>query len=221
MNRRDFFKILGIGTLGAIAPEGITNMATTAQLLGKALRGERLLESEIMQIERDWNSFEKNQAYVNDRVLKNFNGVSAEDPLLFKTLGAKISRASLYAVANNTYTYLPYEVVDYNNFREGMVDLTIEPTKVFIQTDGRYTIGINIAFEGISSGYWRADIVVNKNISPVLASGFQSESSVGTLNYPEDVYLSAGDYVETRLYQNSGASKDAIGNMYVRWLGID
>lgn len=197
-------------------------MANFADLLKKIANNARLTPQELDELGRFGTDTQQRNAQVSDWANQNFTSI---DPTLrqldFRTLGAKVKMDTDTAIANNTFTYFPWETVEYYDIN--MVDLTTNNTRITIPRTGRYTVGVNFAVDLLASSAWRIDIVVNRNTTPVLASSTQSLSAVfNTLNFCEDALLNVGDYVEARLLQASGSSKNVLGaNMYVRWLGVN
>jgi len=232
MNRRAFLKMAGIGLLGLITPssEKERTEMQIGDILVKMANGESLNNTEKQMLRLFGNEVELNNPFIGG--LKDGSSSITVKELraervsvgreVISGFAAKLKRDEDYAISTATYTYFPWTTVEYNNLPTGMIDLVSDDTKIYIPVTGRYVIGINFAFDPISSGFWRADIVVNRNTSPILASGVdQTNAGFSTINYSEDALLTKGDYVESRIYQNSGGSKNVLGaNMYIRLIGV-
>lgn len=189
-------------------------------LLLKIARNETLSQGELDELGRFGTDTQQRNAKVSGWANQNFTN---PDPTLrqldFRTLGAKVRMDTHTAIGSSSPTYFPWEFVDYYDI--GMVDLAANNTRITIPRTGRYFVGINFAFDPIASSFWRADIYVNR--TTLLTSGTQNQSGVfGTINVSEDAILTIGDYVETRITQATGSSKNVLGaNMFVRWLGVN
>lgn len=196
-------------------------MANFADLLKKLANQSRLTPQELDELGRFGTEIQSRNAQVADWERQSFTNT---DPTLrqldFRTLGAKVKTQNSTVIATNTTTYFSWESVDYYDIN--MVNLTSNPTRITIPRTGRYFVGINFAFEAVATSYWQADIVVNR-VSPTLTSGIQNHpSTFGAINISEDAILTIGDYVEARVYQNTGSNRNVYaGNMFVRWLGVN
>ena len=194
-------------------------MANFKDLLLKIANNSRLTPQELDELGRFGTEIQSRNAQVADWERQSFTNT---DPTLrqldFRTLGAKVRMDTDTAIPSGAM-YFPWETVDYYDI--GMVDLVANDTRITIPRTGRYFVGINFAFEAISTSYWRADIFVNR--TTILTSGTQNQSAVfGTINISEDAILTVGDYVETKITQVTGVSKNVLGaNMFVRWLGVN
>lgn len=197
-------------------------MAEFKDLLLKIANNQQLSPFELDELGRFGTESQQRNSLVSKWEKENFTD---KDPTLmqldFRTLGAKVRMDTDTAIATGTYTYFPWETVDY--YDANMVNLASSNTKIFIPRTGRYVVGVNFSFEAITTSYWRVDIVVNKNTTPQLSSVIQNHPySFGTLNISEDALLTIGDYIEARVLQTTGSDKNVLGaNMYVRWLGVN
>lgn len=197
-------------------------MTNFKDLLLKIANNAKLTPQELDELGRFGTEIQSRNSQVSEWVKQSFTNT---DPTLrqldFRTLGAKVKMDTDTAIANNTFTYFPWESVEY--YDVGMVDLITNNTRITIPRTGRYVIGLNFALDALALSGWRIDIVVNRNITPVLTSATQSLSAAfNTINFNEDAILNAGDYVEARVIQSSGSSKNVLGaNMFVRWLGVN
>lgn len=229
MNRRDFFKLAGLALAGCVAPQWAERQEEMqiGDLLAKIGRGEQLTPSEQGEIRlwgnrtQELNSFtaglQNGQSSITaNEIASNIIYVKNE---VLSGSSIKLLRTTSQSIVSGTPDFIDWESFEYNSFPAEMVNLSVDPTKIYIPTSGRYVIGINVAFDAAS--WWRADIIRNGVISPTLASG-TTNVTVGfsALNYPEDAYLDKGDCIQCRVAQNTGSPLNVLGaNIYLRWLG--
>ncbi len=231
MNRRDFFKLAGLVLAGCIAPQWAERQDTMqiGDLLAKIGRQEPLTQEEQGRIRLWGNNVEMNNAFVSglQNGQSNITAGEIKSNIVYvkneviSGSSVKLIRTSTQSIDSSSAEYIEWESIEYNTLPVDMVNLSTDPTKIYIPTSGRYVIGINLALVSISSGYWRGDIVRNETTNPTLASG-TTNTSTGycTINYPEDAYLEKGDYIRCRVVQNSGGALNVLGaNIYLRWLG--
>jgi len=229
MNRRDFFKLAGLALAGCIAPQWAERQEEMqiGDLLAKIGRQETLTQEEQQRIRLWGNNTEFNNSFVSGLQNGQSNIMAGEirsniiyvknDVLSGSSI--KLLRTTSQSITSGTPDFIDWESFEYNSFPVDMVNLSVDPTKIYIPTSGRYVIGINVAFDAAS--WWRADIIKNGVTSPTLASG-TTNVTVGfsALNYPEDAYLEKGDYIQCRVTQNTGGALNVLGaNIYLRWLG--
>lgn len=194
-------------------------MANFADLLKKIANNAKLTPQELDELGRFGTEIQSRNALVAGWEKESFTN---SDPTLrqydFRTLGAKVSRTGTYAIPTATLVLFPWTNVDY--YDTDMVNLTLSDTKINIPRTGRYVVGVNFALESVSTSYWVCDILVN---GVGLASSVTNQpAGFGPANYSEDALLNKGDYVQARVAQSTGSSKNVLGaNMYVRWLGVN
>jgi len=230
MNRRDFFKLAGLALAGCVAPQWAERQEAMqiGDLLAKMGRQEPLTQEEQQRIRLWGNNTEFNNSFVAGLQNGQSNIMAGEiksNVIYVKNevisgSSVKLLRTSSQSIASSYAEYIEWESFEYNSFPADMVNLSADPTKIYIPTSGRYVIGINVAFDP-TSNYWRGDIVRNGVTSPPLASGITNVPVVfSALNYPEDAYLEKGDYIQFRVLQSSGGALNVLGgNIYLRWLG--
>jgi hypothetical protein len=230
MNRRDFFKLAGLGIAGLIAPQWAERQEEMqiGDLLAKIGRGEQLTQEEQQRIRLWGNNTEFNNSFVAGLQNGQSNIMAGEiksNVIYVKNevlsgSSIKLLRTTSQSIASSVAEYIEWDSFEYNSFPVDMVNLSVDPTKIYIPTSGRYVIGINVAFDP-TSNYWRGDIVKNGVTTPPLASGITDVPVVfSALNFPEDAYLEKGDYIQCRVLQSSGGALNVLGaNIYLRWLG--
>jgi len=120
------------------------------------------------------------------------------------TVTAKVYHNAAQAVASGAGPYLAFnsERWDTDSFH----DTVTNNSRLTIPANGYYLITTNIEFSGHSTGVRVVNIVVNRttaiaSITFNPSHGGSQNSMVTTIHY-----LTAGQYVETQVYQNSGIS---------------
>ncbi len=230
MNRRDFFKLAGLALVGCVAPQWAERQEEMqiGDLLAKIGRQEPLTQEEQGRIRLWGNNVEINNAFVAGLQNGQSNIMAGEirsnivyvKNEVISGSSVKLLRTTSQSISPG-FDYIDWESFEYNSFPVDMVNLSVDPTKVYIPTSGRYVIGINVAFDPITSGYWRADIIRNGVTSPTLASGNANiPAGFCAINYPEDAYLDKGDYIQCRVGNLTAGALNVLGaNIYLRWLG--
>lgn len=201
-------------------------MAQIGDILAKLGRGETLTPSEQQQIRLWGNNTEFNNAYIAGLQNGTSNIVASKIDAniiqikndILSGYAIKAYRDTDQSVATSTNTFIEWEALEYSTFPPTAIDLVSSPDKIYIPISGRYVVGVNVAMSAIASGFWRIDITRNGTL---FASGTATTATgFAALNYPEDVYLQAGDYIGCKMWQNSGGTLDMLGsNIYIRHVG--
>jgi hypothetical protein len=148
----------------------------------------------------------------------NFDAVAAAISELEATVAATRPAASVVRqsldVASNDPSWVPFGFTLFAS--SGMVD-PAEPTRVTVPVDGIYLIATRVSWSNNVDGRRSATVFVNDSTmmsDQRVASGPSSNAVSGLRR------LSAGDYVELRLFQNSGVDVN-VNSAYldVTWLG--
>lgn len=127
------------------------------------------------------------------------------------TLVVDLGRSGVQSgVANATYTAISFDVenVDPEDWHSG----TTNPTRATVPVggDGSYLVSFAAGFSNPASGNLLVARIYKNGAQlnpPWAATAGAAQAHVGTMSIPMD--LVAGDYLELRVYQNSGANKDA------------
>lgn len=128
-------------------------------------------------------------------------------------VGCSLYRATDQAVSNATETGISWntELYDTNSFH----DNSTNPTRMTIPTGygGKYLLTASIAYDNNAVGQRVAYIHVNNTLAflSVIANLSATIDTYNTFSYVMN--LSAGDYVETRVYQDSGGSLNILGGV--------
>lgn len=118
-------------------------------------------------------------------------------------VGCRLWRDEDLNIANTTWTYIPFNTVHIDT--DGMANLGANPTRISIRTAGVYQVGCVIQWETDGGGYRRATIRLNR-LSYVDRDNRTPPPGVATVNHCINLYeFEVGDYIEVRVYQNSGA----------------
>jgi hypothetical protein len=119
-----------------------------------------------------------------------------------QVFGASLTHSVTQATQTATTTVLSYNTVEFDT--GGLYD-PANATRLTAPTDGIYLVTFNMRWNTVSGGQRYTDIYLN-NTRIICQSAQMSQtgetavpSSISTI-----IKLSAGDYVETRLYQESG-----------------
>jgi hypothetical protein len=128
-----------------------------------------------------------------------------------QTQATRLAR-SAFSVANATNTVLDWdsEVFDFG----GLHDLSTNPSRITIETAGKYLVGAYLQFVANATGVRVVSILLNGST----ISGDQrvtAGAGVTTNITPVALLdLAVGDYVEVLVFQNSGVSLNVTGNFY-------
>jgi hypothetical protein len=135
-----------------------------------------------------------------------FSMVAAAD----RTLAPTASRSTAQTISTATQTKVIFDAVDSDGWN--CWDLSPNPTRLTVPVTGRYFITGNVAFEASASGHRAINILKNDTVelarsdfNPV-SNSIDTHSTVTT----HAVTLTKGDYVEFRVWQNSGSDLDIM-----------
>lgn len=128
-------------------------------------------------------------------------------------VGARASKNALQAIANNAWTAVSWDVEDFDV--GGLFDVATAPTKFTAPSNGYYLVTSTIRFDNTTTtGYRAARILVNGtgDIALVKHPGGAGDG----IPISQVVYLTAGDYVEIYVWQDSGGSVDILADTHTR-----
>jgi hypothetical protein len=134
----------------------------------------------------------------------------------------KVYRSSSQSINNNTWTELPYNAEIDDDL--GMHDNAVNPTRITIPSgqDGIYLINAQTWWVGNATG--RRELIIG------IDGGFGSPASLTWGDPPSTTWhalrittveeLSAGSYVETQIYQNSGGPLSVDAGREYTWFSV-
>lgn len=124
--------------------------------------------------------------------------------------GARVYHNVNYSVPHNTFTILPFNSELYDT--DSIHDPAVSNSRLTCQTAGKYLIMFNCLWAFSAVGERQADIRLND--TSCIALHRDKPSTVTTFSqFTSTVYdLSVGDFVEVRVYQDSG---DALNISYL------
>ena len=135
-----------------------------------------------------------------------FSMVAAAD----RTLAPTAYRTTAQTITTSTQTAISFDAVDSDGWN--CWDLSPNPTRLTVPVTGRYLVTGNVAFEAASSGHRAINILKNGTVelarsdfNPV-SNSIDTHSTVTT----HAVTLTKNDYVELRVWQNSGSDLDIL-----------
>lgn len=110
-------------------------------------------------------------------------------------------------VANNTYTVLSFNTHTFQVGASALHSTATNSSRFYPQSSGLYTVVGNVLWSPGSTGVHQCSILVNSTIvigqqqnDAANASAFMSQNVSAIYNF------NVGDYVELRVYQNSGST---------------
>jgi len=137
-----------------------------------------------------------------------FSMVAAAD----RTLAPTASRSTAQTIPTSTQTAIVFDTVDSDGWN--CWDLSPNPTRLTVPVTGRYFITANVSYEAASAGHRAINILKNgttelarSDFSPV-SNSIDTHTTVNT----HAVTLTKGDYVELRVWQNSGSDLDIMAD---------
>jgi hypothetical protein len=142
---------------------------------------------------------------------------------LSQQVSARVYRSTVQSIPNATWTAVSFDTVSYDNGGQWSVGV---PTRLTCQQAGTYVISGHIALALVAGGAYRAvGIYLNGTIqialtdisNVTLVAAGQPLISVSTV-----VRLQAGDYIELKVYQDSGAAlASGAGDSGTLWYASD
>lgn len=129
-----------------------------------------------------------------------------------RTLAPTASRSTAQTIPTSTQTAIVFDTVDSDGWN--CWDLSPNPTRLTAPVTGRYFITANVSYEAASAGHRAINILKNgttelarSDFSPV-SNSIDTHTTVNT----HAVTLTKGDYVELRVWQNSGSDLDIMAD---------
>lgn len=132
------------------------------------------------------------------------------------TVGAasSVTSAANQSIATATVTVCTFDTVKYDNLNG--VNLTAHNDRITVTQSGLYIVGATIWFTGAATGSRFGDIQKNSSGTPFYEmSGGADQASGADCAGSVPVYLTAGDYVQTRAYQSSGGNQNVQGSLWL------
>ena len=127
-----------------------------------------------------------------------------------RTLAPTVTRTTTQAITTDTQTKISFDSVDSDDWN--CWDLSPNPTRLTVPVTGRYIVTANVSFEAASPGH-RAINIYKNNTTELARSDFlpvsnsiDTHSTVTT----HALTLTKNDYVELRVWQNSGSTLDIM-----------
>lgn len=125
--------------------------------------------------------------------------------------GAKVYLSSSVTINNASETLLSWNAEEYDT--DSMHDNSTNPSRITINTAGKYQIHSSINFLPAASGrryseFYKNGSVLNGGLTQLITTG---ASGTTTLHGQLTVDLSASDYLEVKVYQDSGGGVDIGG----------
>lgn len=138
-----------------------------------------------------------------------------------RTLAPTAIRTTTQAIPNDTQTKVTFDSVDSDAWN--CWDVGPNPTRLTAPISGRYIAMGNIAFAPAASGH-RAVNILKNNTDELVRSDFPTVgNSVDTHSTVTStpISLTKGDYIELRVWQNSGSSLNLqVGSNHEPKLGL-
>ena len=129
-----------------------------------------------------------------------------------RTLAPTASRSTAQTITTSTQTKVEFDAVDSDGWN--CWDLSPNPTRLTAPLTGRYLITGNVAFEAASSGHRAINILKNNTVELARSDFNPVSNSIDTHSTVtcHAVSLTKGDYVELRVWQNSGSDLDILNS---------
>lgn len=174
-----------------------------------------------------------NGEFETDAILNGINGIRDAMRFLLDPPLCVCRQTVSQSLVNNAYTAITFTTEDYDNEATasylsgtGMHDPAVNNSRFTCQTPGRYMLTGGVSFvsgTGRRGIQWTVNAVSVPASQMIQASGTTSGQDM--LARTMFVSLAAGDFVEMRAFQDSGAAM-ALGvvspgqsNAAVRWMG--
>jgi hypothetical protein len=127
-----------------------------------------------------------------------------------RTLAPTVSRSTAQTIPTGTQTKVSFDAVDSDGWN--CWDLSPNPTRLTVPVTGRYIITGNVAFDASSSGHRAVNILKNNTVELARSDFNPVSNSIDTHSTVtcHAVTLTKGDYVELRVWQNSGSDLDIV-----------
>jgi hypothetical protein len=127
-----------------------------------------------------------------------------------RTLAPTAYRSTAQTITTSTQTKVEFDTVDSDGWN--CWDLSPNPTRLTVPVTGRYIITGNVAFEASASGHRAINILKNNTLELARSDFNPVSNSIDTHSTVtcHAVSLTKGDYVELRVWQNSGSDLDIM-----------
>ena len=142
----------------------------------------------------------------------------------FGTVTIRVERSTNQSIPNATWTALSFDAI----ITEEKPATTSQwssgsPTQLICRLPGYYLVNAHVRFAANATGIRGINLLKNGTIglTSIKSVGFTGSDPVILCNVI--VKLDTGDYVETQVYQNSGAALDAVAssnNLYLEWIRL-
>lgn len=120
--------------------------------------------------------------------------------------GARVYGSVNQSIANDTNTALSFDTERYDT--DGYHESVTHPTRLTAPTTAKYLIGINVKMTGDAGGSER-DVYLMVNATDFIAYDVELPSAANQyFSIMTEWAMTAGDYVETYVYQDSGSPLD-------------
>ena len=226
ISRRDFFKLLGIGALGALAPTKVFEELernfemNVGDLLVKLADGIPLSQEEKQQLRLYGNQSQLNNSFITglQNGQSSINASNVETRSINRepyARGVRVWRSTAQTIANNTATAIEFDTVI--NDEDGFSDLSNHPTRLTVPNGmgGKYILGFYLLYSGLSvAGGWYPYVATGVKLNGtgfanLVADSEYSASGFGPITSSScQVNLDAGDYIELIAFQYTGNSND-------------
>jgi hypothetical protein len=125
-----------------------------------------------------------------------------------RTLAPTASRSTVQTIPTATQTKVIFDAVDSDGWN--CWDLSPNPTRLTVPLTGRYIVTGNVAFEASASGHRALNIYKNNTVELARSDFNPVSNSIDTHTTLtcHAVSFTKGDYVELRVWQNSGSDLD-------------
>ena len=129
-----------------------------------------------------------------------------------RTLAPTAYRSTSQTITTSTQTKVIFDNVDSDGWN--CWDVSPNPTRLTAPLTGRYIITGNVAFEAASSGHRAINILKNNTVELARSDFNPVSNSVDTHSTVtcHAVSLTKGDYVELRVWQNSGSDLQILNS---------
>lgn len=128
---------------------------------------------------------------------------------LWQDIGARVRRSTNQAVNSGSVDKMAYNTEDYDT--DTIHDTGSNTERLTCRTAGKYWIYASIAWSAHASGRRYCDLYLNNTTDiarssvPTVGGSDQTEMHVAT-----EYELDVGDYIEVRVFQNSGAQLNVV-----------
>ena len=123
-----------------------------------------------------------------------------------RDIGARVYDASGQSIANATHTKVNFDREDYDT--DNIHDKVTNNTRLTCKTAGKYLIFASNQWGTNSTGERLLELFLN-NTTPICRQGMRADAGAGgsvSLSLATVFDLAVNDYLEIRVYQNSGGS---------------